>query len=458
MSLIVMCVIAFVVIAISKWWYRWSNPKSNGKDHRLLKPHGFYEISPFIKKRMLRYGPLFKTNIFGSNTVVATDPDVIFEIFRQENKSFVSSYPDGYRKVFGKGSLLVKHGDLHKRTKQITMQLLGSEGLKRNMIGDINHANRELLRSAASQGTFDAKDTLTSLLLGILIPKMLSKIQPETERNLMDNIKGFNFDWFRSFCALSPWKAFYKVIMARRAAMQVMNDIFSARKESGERHGDFLDTLLEDVIFDENSALQHIFTLLVVAKDATTLANCLIVKLIAQNPKVLAELKREHNAILQNRADKKAGVSWEEHKHNMNFTNMVINESLRLMNLSPIMFRKAVKDVEIQGYTIPEGWIVAVAPSVVHYDPKIYENPSEFNPWRWEGKDLVKGSKSFMVFGGGLRQCVGAEFARLQIAIFLHHLVTNYDFWVAQDWEVTRTPIPLFPKEIMINISQSHTN
>lgn len=36
------------------------------------------------------------------------------------------------------------------------------------------------------------------------------------------------------------------------------------------------------------------------------------------------------------------------------------------------------------GYTIPAGWFVAVAPSVVHYNSEIYENPLEFNPWRWE--------------------------------------------------------------------------
>lgn len=31
-----------------------------------------------------------------------------------------------------------------------------------------------------------------------------------------------------------------------------------------------------------------------------------------------------------------------------------------------------------------------------------------------------------MAFGGGLRFCSGADFARLQIAIFLHCLVTKY--------------------------------
>ncbi|CDY14128.1 BnaC02g02450D [Brassica napus] len=65
-------VIGLVVARISHWWYQWSNPKSNGKlppesmgfpiigeTFGYFKPHGFYEISPFLKKKMLRYGPLY---------------------------------------------------------------------------------------------------------------------------------------------------------------------------------------------------------------------------------------------------------------------------------------------------------------------------------------------------------------------------------------------------------------
>ena len=43
-----------------------------------------------------------------------------------------------------------------------------------------------------------------------------------------------------------------------------------------------------------------------------------------------------------------------------------------------------------------------------------------------QGQELNKGSKTFMAFGCGLRLCVGAEFAKLQMAIFLHYLVTRY--------------------------------
>lgn len=36
------------------------------------------------------------------------------------------------------------------------------------------------------------------------------------------------------------------------------------------------------------------------------------------------------------------------------------------------------------------------------------------------------GSKHFMAFGGGMRFCVGTDFTKMQMAVFLHCLVTKY--------------------------------
>ncbi|KAL0734468.1 hypothetical protein Bca4012_010678 [Brassica carinata] len=106
------------------------------------------------------------------------------------------------------------------------------------------------------------------------------------------------------------------------------------------------------------------------------------------------------------------------------------------------------------GYTIPAGWIVAVSPLVVHYNSEIYENPLEFNPWRWAGQRFaLSTSKTLMVFGGGSRQCVGSDLARLHLAIFLHHFVTTYDFSVVQECEMYHVPFPCFAKDLLINIS-----
>lgn len=37
-------------------------------------------------------------------------------------------------------------------------------------------------------------------------------------------------------------------------------------------------------------------------------------------------------------------------------------------------------------------------------------------------------SKHFMAFGGGMRFCVGTDFTKIQMAVFLHCLVTKYRY------------------------------
>ncbi|WZY89499.1 hypothetical protein YC2023_046234 [Brassica napus] len=373
-------IIALVVVRISQWLYRWSNPnvRCNGKlppgsmgfpiigeTIEFFKPCELLEIPSFFQNRMQRYGSLFRSNIMGSKTVISTDSDVIFEIFRQENQSFELSYPDVFVRVFGKDNLFFQTGNIHKHIKKSTMQLIGSEGLKRKMIQSMNQATREQLKWKANEGTFDLRDAVSSLIASYLTPKLISNLKPETQAELIDHFKAFNIDWFRSPFAPSTWKIIYKVLKARREAMQLIKEALKKRKESREKHGDFLDTLLEDMekedsIYDEASVINLLLVIGVVSKDTTSVATALMVNLLSKNPEVLVELK---------------------------------------------------------------------------------------------GKDLRSVTKTLMVFGGGTRQCVGADFARLQMTVFLHHLVTTYDFLVVQECEMTRTPLPCFTKDLLINIS-----
>ncbi|XP_019091189.1 PREDICTED: cytochrome P450 708A2-like [Camelina sativa] len=232
------------------------------------------------------------------------------------------------------------------------------------------------------------------------------------------------------------------------------------------KYGDFMETMInevekEDDTVNEERSVELILSLLIASYETTSTMTAITVKFIAENPKVLMELKlnyveqREHQTILQNRVDKESGVTWKEYKSMMSFTHMVINESLRLGSLSPAMFRKAVSNVVIKGYKIPAGWIVLVIPSLLHYDPQIYEQPCEFNPWRWQGKELLSGPKTFMAFGGGARLCAGAEFARLQMAIYLHHLVTTSDFSLIEKSDIIRAPLLRFSNPIRISISKN---
>ncbi|KAK4848091.1 hypothetical protein QYF36_009214 [Acer negundo] len=83
-------------------------------------------------------------------------------------------------------------------------------------------------------------------------------------------------------------------------------------------------------------------------------------------------MQKEHETILENLGSANSDITWEEYK-SMKFTHMVINETIRLSNMVPGIFRKVTKDMQINGYTIPKGWIIMAALPVVHLSE--YENP-----------------------------------------------------------------------------------
>lgn len=79
------------------------------------------------------------------------------------------------------------------------------------------------------------------------------------------------------------------------------------------------------------------------------------------------------------------------------------------------------------GYTIPADWTIMVVTSTLHLDPVKYKDPLAFNPWRWKDLDSYTVAKNFTPFGGGSRQCAGAEYSKVVVlATFLHVLVSKY--------------------------------
>ncbi|KAJ6937521.1 hypothetical protein NC652_011989 [Populus alba x Populus x berolinensis] len=119
----------------------------------------------------------------------------------------------------------------------------------------------------------------------------------------------------------------------------------------------------------------------------------------------------EHEGILKNRRN----------------SDPVINESLRLGNVAPGLLRRALKDIEFKGFTIPAGWIIMAVTSASHLNPDVYKDPLAFNAARWKDMDAYLVFKNFMAFSGGTRQGAGAEFSKLLMATFLHVLLAKYE-------------------------------
>ncbi|KAK1559342.1 hypothetical protein Q3G72_013471 [Acer saccharum] len=449
------CLVALLVVWISHLFYSWTNPKcKNGKlppgsmglpfigeTLQFFSPYSSHDIPPFIKNRIARYGPLFRTSLVGQKIVVSTDNEINYSIFQQENKSFQLWYTDSFAELIGREKNVLAHeGRLINYMKKLVLHFIGPAKLREKLLVDVDQTTRKHLQSWAEHGSVDFKQGASQVIFEFLARNLMSYNEKRDSKKVLENCKTF-MDGLISFPLNIPGTAFHASLQGRKKIIKVIEDILQDRRASKVPSRDFLDHLLEemeneDTLINDNVAINLIFALFFASHESTSQSVALLVNFVSDHPDVLAELTKEHETILRERDNENTGITWEEYK-SMTFTHMVINESVR-----------------IGRYTIPAGWIVLIIPSAVHFNPEKYDNPYTFNPWRWQGQELHKGSKTFMGFGCGVRLCVGAEFAKLQMATFLHYLVTKYRWSVINGGDIVRRPHVTFPNGLHVEIAE----
>lgn len=93
-------------------------------------------------------------------------------------------------------------------------------------------------------------------------------------------------------------------------------------------------------------------------------------------------------------------------------------------------------DSTIDGKSIPKGTQVFINLWAFHYDEREWEEPTAFRPERFLDKDgkFVHGMNiSFLPFGAGRRVCVGEAMAKLELFLFISHILYRYELKPASE-------------------------
>ena len=103
------------------------------------------------------------------------------------------------------------------------------------------------------------------------------------------------------------------------------------------------------------------------------------------------------------------------------YLRAVVAESLRLRPVVPLAGRRLSEELRVNGYVLPPETDVTPAIWLAHTRPDRYPEPYAFRPERF--LEDAPATYAWIPFGGGVRRCLGAAFAEMEMRVALAEIV-----------------------------------
>jgi cytochrome P450 len=110
----------------------------------------------------------------------------------------------------------------------------------------------------------------------------------------------------------------------------------------------------------------------------------------------------------------------------LKYLDQVIRESLRLYPPAHMGSRLAAQDLNFDGYLIPKGNRVIYSIYLTQRHNYFWERPHKFDPQRHE-KRTTQTPYTWLAFGGGPRNCIGAAFGLMEAKVILTRVLQRFD-------------------------------
>ncbi len=374
----------------------------------------------FLEQSRARFGPMFSMKIaFEGDWVVLSDPDLVKQVFTGDPHVYhAGEGNDLLRPLLGANSILVLDDDKHLGQRKLLLPPFHGkrmEGYAQTM-SDV--AVREI-ESWPTGVPYKLRPRMQAMTLEIIIETVFGVHGGERLDDLRGALRAF-LDILTDPRLLAP------VLMigpdriraipgysrrVDRVAELILAEITERRAAADLEERDDVLSLLVAARHEDGSPMSdaeihdELLTLLVAGHETTATALSWAVERLVRHPDKLARLREET-------------LAGEEA-----YLTATIQETLRLRPVIVIVIRKLTEAVELGGWELPAGARVVPSIHLIYRDPATYPEPERFRPERF--LETPPGTYTWIPFGGGVRRCLGAAFAQMEMAIVLRELVAR---------------------------------
>jgi cytochrome P450 len=214
---------------------------------------------------------------------------------------------------------------------------------------------------------------------------------------------------------------------AMRMLNRQIDAIIQRKRDAGDRRRTFLTMLMEARDVETGSRMTdrqlHEEAIGMLQQGHDTVGETLAWTwyLLSLHPEVERRLHREISAVVGDRVPVIADLP------KLTYTNMVLQESLRLYPPVWVIPRDAIKDDCIGGYRIPAGSTILLSPYLTHRHRDFWDNPEAFDPDRFlPERSKERPRHAYFPFGGGPRLCIAGDMATMEVLLIMVMIAQRY--------------------------------
>ncbi|KAL3737057.1 hypothetical protein ACJRO7_025908 [Eucalyptus globulus] len=375
----------------------------------------------FIADRTAKYSPeVCQTSLLGENLAVFCGASGNKFLFSGQNSYITTWWPSSMKKVLAFPETLEKlNRDDSKKMRSFLQEFLKPEALQHYI---------PIMDSMAR----DHLDTEWAPREEVEVFPLAKNYTFALACRLFMNIKDLQIvsKFAKPFARIAPGLISVPISLpgtpfskAVRGGKQIREELLAIIRQRNkellegkdDEARDFLSRLLLEVS-------DKIVGLLFASHDMTSTSITVVVNFLAQFPDVYQRVYEEQMEIAKSKGPDEL-LNWDDIQK-MKYSWNVACDSMRLCPPAQGSFREAITDFTFAGYTIPKGWKTFWTVYSTHKNPKYFSDPERFDPSRFEGDG--RAPFTYVPFGGGPRMCPGKEYARLELLVFIHNLVTRF--------------------------------
>jgi cytochrome P450 len=406
----------------------------------------------FVRACHQRYGDLFTVRIPVIGTLVyLADPDDIRSVTRGDPAIFHAGEAAApLNQVVGTRSLLMLDDDKHRRSRGMMLPVFHGDSVRRQVAEMVAITADEVARWPVGE-RFPLYPRMQRLTLEVILRTVIGVRDESRLAALRATLPpmleiGSPLELIPPPQVLLRFGVWRRRARRRAAALALLTDEITRCRADPQlaQRTDALAMLVRSVDdagapMADDELLDQLVTLLLAGHDTTATALAWAFERLTRHP---ALLHRTAQAVVD------GDDAW---------LDAVCKESLRVR---PVVFefgRKLTAPVQLAGHHIPAGVILVPSINLVHHSSRRYRDPDEFRPQRF--LDHRPDPAVWLPFGGGVRRCLGATFAQVEMRTVLREILRRVELspTTAPDEPVQPHHVTMVPRQGAMVTVRRHT-